>query len=157
MTQSPQDRLTGLALHRRAREVADAPAATGGLESLQGRKYCLLVTFRRDGRAVPTPVWFGLDGDRLYIRSERNTGKVKRIRRESTARVAPCSVRGKPLGPPVDATARILDSSEEERAERALAANYGLGRRLYNRFLEGGDTYIEVTPLDSSAGILPAS
>jgi uncharacterized protein len=147
VTPSLQDRLTGRALHPRAREIADAPAATGGFESLQGRKYCLLVTFRRDGRPVPTPVWFGLDGDRLYIRSERDTGKVKRIRRESRARVAPSNVRGKPLGPPVEATARIVDGPEAERAERALASSYGLGRRLYERFFAMEDgVYIEVSP-----------
>jgi len=147
MTQSFQDRLLGRALHPRARELADAPAGSDRFESLLGRKYCLLVTFRRDGRPVPTPVWFGLEGERLYIRSEENVGKVKRIRRESRARGAACNARGKPLGPPVEATARILDRSEEELAERVLASSYGLGRRLYERFLaaEGG-VYIEVRP-----------
>ena len=147
MTQSLQDRLLGRALHPRAREVADAPAAGQSFDSLRGRKYCLLVTFRRDGRPVPTPVWFGIEGDSLYIRSEEDTGKVKRIRREPRARIAPCNARGKPLGPPVEASARIVEGAEEDRAERALASSYGLGRRIYERFLaaEGG-TYIEVRP-----------
>jgi PPOX class probable F420-dependent enzyme len=147
MTKSFVDRLSDRALHSRAHEIADAPTGAEGFELLRGRKYCLLVTFRRDGRAVPTPVWFGLDDDRLYVRSEEGLGKVKRIRREPRVRIAPCNARGKPLGPPVDAVARIVDSSEEERAERALQRSYGLGRRFYERFLaaKGGD-YIEVRP-----------
>ena len=147
MTQSLVDRLTGRALHPRAREIAEAPAEARGFDCLRGRKYCLLVTFRRDGRPVPTPVWFGIDGDSLYIRSEESTGKVKRIRREPRARIAPCNARGKPLGPPVEASARIVGGSEEERAERALASSYGLGRRIYERFLAApGGAYIEVRP-----------
>jgi hypothetical protein len=67
-------------------------------------------------------------------------------------RVAPCTVRGRPLGPPADGAARALEqgSAEEDAAESALTANYGLGRRLY----EGVDgalgvalVYLEVTPV----------
>ena len=121
-----------------------------GFEPLRGKQYALLTTFRRSGEAVPTPVWFGVGDDgKLYIRSERDTGKVKRIRNDGRVRVAPSNFRGKPLGPPVEGQARILPPEEEERAERAIQSNYGRFRRIY----EGaGDrigidaVYIEVEP-----------
>ncbi len=100
-------------------------------ESLRGHSYCLLTTFRRSGEPVPTPVWFGLADGRLYLRSEAAVGKVRRIRNNPRVRVAPCTLRGRPLGPPAEGRARVLAPNESQRAERAIAANYGLFRRLY--------------------------
>jgi PPOX class probable F420-dependent enzyme len=117
--------------------TAEPVSPARGFELLRGRKYCLLTTFRRSGEPVPTPVWFGLDEDgRLYFHSEASVGKVKRIRANPRVRVAPCDVRGKPLGPPAEGDARVLAAGEEEHAERAIAANYGLGRRVYERLGE---------------------
>jgi PPOX class probable F420-dependent enzyme len=123
------NRLLGRIRHPKASEVREAE--TSGLGHLEGHKYCLLVTFRRNGEPVPTPVWFGLDGGRLYARSEERVGKVKRIRANSRVLVAPCDSRGKPLGPAAEADARILPAAEEEGAERAIQANFGIGRKLY--------------------------
>lgn len=121
-----------------------------GFEHLLGHKYCLLVTYRRSGEAVPTPVWFGLDDRKLYARSERDVAKVKRIRNDPRVRVAPCTVRGKPLGPPAEGRARVLDEPEDEqKAEVALSANYGLGRTVYERAGDalGAETvYLEIAP-----------
>lgn len=137
--------------HREAWSSATAPpvAAERGFESLRGHKYCLLTSFRRSAEPVPTPVWFGLAGDgRLYLRSEAGVGKVKRIRANPDVRVAPCDVRGKPLGPPAEGRARVL-TSDDGQAERAIAANYGLGRTLYEKAgerLSVPTVYIEVQP-----------
>jgi uncharacterized protein len=100
---------------------------------------------------VPTPIWFGLDdAGKLYVRTGRDVAKVRRIRNNPRVRVAPCTLRGKPLGPPVEGTARVLPAEDEERAEAALKGNYGLGRRLYEGVgdaVAGVDAvYIEVTP-----------
>jgi uncharacterized protein len=119
------------------------------LDSLQGHKYCLLESFKRSGEAVPTPVWFGLADGRLYFRTEVQTAKVKRIRANPHVRVAPCTARGKPLGPTVQAWARLLDTSEQPRAEAALRSNYGFGRRVYEGLvmnLGPGGFYVEVLP-----------
>lgn len=59
-------------------------------------------------------------------------------------------MRGKPLGPPAVGIARILDPGESEHAERTIAANYGLGRRLYEgmsaRAAGVSSVYVEVQP-----------
>ena len=119
-------------------------------DGLRGASYALLVSYRRSGEPVPTPVWFGLDSEgRLYVRTGAGAGKVKRIRANPSVRIAPATARGKPTGPLAQATARVLDSSDEPRAEQALKANYGLGRALYEGMsgpLGVDAVYLEVTP-----------
>jgi uncharacterized protein len=135
---------------RAARRAADGPAVGGGFEALRGHKYCLIVSFKRDGTGVPTPVWFGLDDDgRLFFRTGANVAKVRRIRNEPRVLVAPCNVRGKPLGPSIEATASVAAPERKEHAEAAIQSNYGLGRRIYEGAADavGGDeAYVEVVP-----------
>jgi PPOX class probable F420-dependent enzyme len=144
------DRFYDRMRHRDAFAAARAGPAAQGFQALRGAKYCLLVSFRRSGAPVPTPIWFGLDDEgRLFVRTDADAGKVKRIRANDRVLVAPATVRGKPTGPLAEGVARVLPATEEERAERALRANYGLGRRLYEGMSEplGVPTvYVEVTP-----------
>ena len=136
--------------HLSAQSVAAESRTVAGFDHLRDRKYCVLVSYKRSGEAVPTPVWFGLADGKLYIRSEADVAKVRRIRNDPRVRVAPSTVRGKPLGPPADGHARVLEASaDEQRAERALRANYGLGRRVYEKAgsARGIDTvYLEIAP-----------
>ncbi len=143
------NRLTDGVRHRRAIEAAEGEATAHGFGALTGRKYALVITYRASGEPIPTPVWFGVADGKLYFRSEASVGKVRRIRSNGRARVAPCDARGKPLGAITDCTARILSPDEEALAEQALRDNYGLGRKLYegvamNIGPEG--VYVEVTP-----------
>jgi uncharacterized protein len=142
-----ENRFYALIRHRKARSAADAEPATDGLESLASVNHCLVVTYRRDGTPVPTPVWFALDGDRLVFESDADTAKIKRLRRDAQVRVAPCNSRGRPVGPPVEGTARILGPEEHAAAERALAEKYGLSRRVVQRVRPAapeGAAYVEV-------------
>ena len=114
---------------------------------LRGHKYALLHTFRKSGEAVPTPVWFGLADGRLYFRTYADAAKVKRMQVTPRVLVGPCDARGKPKGPMVEATGRVLPEGEEQRAERAIQANYGLFRRLYEHFsMKVAGAYVELTP-----------
>ena len=133
-----------------ARRAADAPPTRGNFDSLRGHKYGLVVTFKREGTGVPTPVWFGLDeAGRLYFRTGADVAKVRRIRNDPRVLVAPCTVRGKPLGPSIEGVARVVDPHERDHAEAAIQSNYGLGRRLYDGAADavGGDeAYVEIAP-----------
>jgi uncharacterized protein len=144
------NRVYDRARHPSADALAGEQRTVSGFEHLRGHKYCVLVSYKRSGEAVPTPLWFGLLDGKLYFRSEADVAKVKRIRSDPRVLLAPCTVRGKPLGPPAEGRARVLEQSGEARqAEVALQANYGLGRRAYKRAggALGSDTvYIEVTP-----------
>jgi PPOX class probable F420-dependent enzyme len=101
------------------------------MNELARARYLNLATFRRDGRAVETPVWFAESDGRLYAFSEGRAGKVKRLRNSPRSRVAACDVRGRLRGPWQDASARVVsDSATVERAYASLRAKYGLQMRL---------------------------
>ncbi len=130
------------------RAAAERDATAVGFDHLRGHKYALLVTYRRSGEPVATPIWSGLDGaGRAYMRTGIQAAKAKRIRNDARARLAPCTVRGGPLGPFAEGMARIVPAGEEEHAERALQSNYGLGRKLYEGSAGSMPAYyLEVTP-----------
>jgi PPOX class probable F420-dependent enzyme len=107
-------------------------------------RYVLLTTFRRDGRAVATPIWFAPlpdDPATLAVVTEREAGKVKRLRHTPRCELAPCDVRGRAHGGTVAAEGRIATDPDEVAAgTRALARRYGwqwrllgLGARLRGR------------------------
>jgi PPOX class probable F420-dependent enzyme len=144
----PSARLAARTAPRGAREIAAEPR-TGSVAQVAGCKRTLLVTYRRDGTAVPTPVWAAEVDGALYVRSERTSGKVKRLHRDARMLIAPCTVRGRPLGAPLEASARVLSADEEIRAERALASRYGLGRAAFERTMDlmrVDMCYLEITP-----------
>jgi PPOX class probable F420-dependent enzyme len=100
------------------------------ISQFTGQKYLNLETYRKNGAAVLTPVWFAQDAGVLYIYSLANAGKVKRIRNNPRVRVMPCDVRGKPKGEWVEGAARILDAAGSERAHRLLDKKYGWMKKV---------------------------
>ncbi|MDQ2744458.1 MAG: PPOX class F420-dependent oxidoreductase [Chloroflexota bacterium] len=94
-------------------------------------RYINLTTFRRDGRAVSTPVWFAIEGDHLVLWTAASSGKAKRLRHTKRVTVAPCDLRGRVKGPTVAARARLLPASDGSRIERLLNQRYALTKRLY--------------------------
>jgi dimethylaniline monooxygenase (N-oxide forming) len=140
-------RLQARMLRETAVAVSNAPA-NGELESIARARYALIVTYRRDGTPVATPVWAAVAGSRVYVRTERTSGKVKRLRIDPRALLVPCSVRGRPLGPGVRARGRLLGADEERVAETALATRYGAGRALFERTADAmriDMAYLELT------------
>lgn len=146
------ERLT--ALENKFLDAMRSPAAdrvadddpTGSIHDLGRRKYCVLVSYRKDGTPVPSPLWFAIADGKVY--SHSGGFKVKRIGRNPVVRVAPCTFRGRPTGPPFTGTARVVPRAEAGIAERALQSKYGLTRTLYYRLFTQIDLgeYIEVTP-----------
>jgi uncharacterized protein len=100
------------------------------LEQLKSEKYVLLTTYRRDGRAVPTPLWVVPDGPGLAFWTVRGTGKVKRIRNHGRVTLTACDMRGNPRGESVEAHARLGDIADRSRVVAALGRKYGLIGRL---------------------------
>jgi len=93
---------------------------------LDRHRYMSLATFRRNGTEVATPVWFAAVAGRLYVVSAGDSGKVKRIRNTSRARVAPCDVRGGLRGTWQDTNARVItDGALITRVRAALRKKYG--------------------------------
>lgn len=99
-------------------------AAAAELAPFVRQKTILLTSYRRDGTPVGAPVSIAVDGGRAYVRSPGNGGKIKRIRRNPMVEIAPCTARGRPLGPAVRMRAELLDGDEFRHAARLLASKY---------------------------------
>jgi PPOX class probable F420-dependent enzyme len=135
--------------HPDSAAAAQAGPSASGFGALRGHEYALLVTYRRSGEPVPTPVWFGLDGsDRLYVKTGAAAAKVKRVRANPRVLVGPSDARGKPLGPLAPGAGRVVGEHERQHAESVLSSSYGLGRRIYERVAgaRAPSDYLEVTP-----------
>ena len=124
-----------------------------------------LETFRKNGTAVPTPVWLAVvDGDKLVVVTATTSWKVKRLRNNPAVRVAPCDMRGA-VAPDArweEGACEILDpaSPAERAAHAALRTTYGwqmaladLGAAL-RRLFTGDDnrTYLQITLKPKTAG-----
>ena len=103
-------------------------------------KYVSLVTTRRDGRTVATPVWFAAIGDQFGVITETNVGKVKRIRNTPRVTLAICDMRGNVKSETIEAVATVLDESQTETVYQAINQRYGIVGRIFNFFskLRGG-------------------
>jgi len=98
-------------------------------------RYLTLATFRRTGAEVRTPVWFAAVAGKIYVFTAGESGKVKRLRGSSRARVAPSDMRGRVHGEWWDVAARIVtEPGVIERAHAALRAKYGWQMRLGDLF-----------------------
>jgi PPOX class probable F420-dependent enzyme len=136
---------------RRAHTATTERAGASDFESLRDARQCLVVSFKRDGEPVPTPVIFGFAGEEaLVFRADARSAKVRRLRRNPRARVCACSLRGKPTGPVVDCSARIVPDAEVEPAERAVASNWSPPIRVVERGLDLLPiemSYVELRPV----------
>ncbi len=128
------------------------------LAPLVRQKTVLLTTHRRDGTPVGTPVHIAVDGDRAFVRTWDTMGKLKRIRNDPSVEVCPSTVGGRPAGPAMRASARILEGEESARAGRMLARKYpvlhGFLIPLVHRLRGNETTHIELRPIDN--GEVPA-
>ena len=96
------------------------------LAQFGGQKYISLETFKRNGQGVKTPVWFVLHNDAVYVYTEADSWKVKRIRNNPRVRVAVCNIRGDVKGPWLDATALLVEGDVRLAADRLLDRKYFL-------------------------------
>lgn len=108
---------------------AIAPAGPATAARFTG-KYINLVSFKRDGTPVATPVWFVVDGERLLAITDARSGKLKRIRRNPNVTVGPCRPNGRLTSAPIPARATILPRDDLERAQTLIARKYRLDRVL---------------------------
>lgn len=110
-----------------------AIAEPSGFTPLEGERYLAITTFRRDGSEATTPVWFVSDdlARRLFVATGAATWKVRRIKWNPHVLVAPCTGRGRITGPPIEATARVVD--EGPLVRRLQAEKYGWQKWLIER------------------------
>lgn len=98
-------------------------------------EYISLVTFRKSGKEIPTPVWHAEHNGALYAFSEGKAGKVKRLRNSPRSKVATCTYNGTLTGEWMDTQGFIVDDpSEIAAAYKALGNKYGLKVKIFNFF-----------------------
>jgi uncharacterized protein len=109
-------------------------------KEITGQKYVSLITFRKSGVAVPTPVWFAEVNGRLYVKTRNDSGKYKRIRNNPEVKVAPCNMRGAITGPQFSARVHLLPPDQWPQANQAMHRKYWLARLPFwskkNEYLE---------------------
>jgi PPOX class probable F420-dependent enzyme len=106
------------------------------MKSLQHVRYINFATWRKNGEAVRTPVWFAAtNSNTLYCFSAANAGKVKRLRHSNRSRIATCDARGGNLGVWVDSRAYLVSNRQEiDQAYESLKHKYGLQLTITNLF-----------------------
>jgi len=103
-------------------------------EQFSKARYISLTSFRKNGTGVATPVWLAVDRGELFVVTDADAAKVKRIRRDSRVTVTVCDIRGRiaPDALRAEGTARVLDDDAETRAARQLIARKYLISRIGN-------------------------
>ena len=108
---------------------------------LRDESYIDLVTFRKSGTPVHTPVWFAEYEGRLYVMSRSDSGKAKRLRNNPQVEVAPSNIRGKRTGPGVPGKARV--AADQDFARRLIRKKYLLARLpIWSK----QNIYLEIAP-----------
>jgi PPOX class probable F420-dependent enzyme len=105
---------------------------TKTFDALSSAQYANLTTFRRNGIAVSTPMWFAIyePTGTIYLETDANAGKVKRIRHTPRVTLAQCKANGKVTGDVIEGQARIVTQTEEIFvAKGALHSKYGFQRQ----------------------------
>lgn len=101
--------------------------------SLGDEKYILLTTYKRDGTAVPTPVWATpLDGDSFGFWTSSGSGKAKRLAHTERVLAQPCDARGnvKDGTEPTEATARLVSGDDMQHIRDGIRAKYGVMTKI---------------------------
>ena len=107
---------------------------------LKSAKYVSLITFRKSGEPVRSPVWFVQFGENLNsygVITETNVGKVKRVRANSKIEVQVCDVKGRvaPGAPKFSGVARLVTGEQAVAVRTAIAKQYGLTYKLFAVYL----------------------
>ena len=99
--------------------------------TLGDEQYINLETFKKDGSGVKTPVWVAKEGDKLYVWTQADSWKVKRIKRNNLVKLCKSDSRGTPLSDWVSAEAKILSTESDMIVmEKRMVKKYGMMFRL---------------------------
>jgi uncharacterized protein len=96
-------------------------------------RFLSVETYRKNGQAMPTAVWFAEIDGAYYFQSQMNAPKVRRIRNNADVRIASCTQRGEVTGEWVAARAEVVTGTPAAlAAQQALSAKYGLMKKVFD-------------------------
>ena len=111
-------------------------------------QYLSIGTFKKSGEVKRTPVWFAQNEGKVYVFTEVNSWKVKRIRNNASVDFTSCNSSGSNLGDIASGTARIMDESEFENTENYFKKKYGLMFKFfkfYGKIKRNENLFLEIS------------
>lgn len=103
---------------------------------LEKHKYINLETYKKNGQAVQTPVWFMISNNMIFVQTMKTTGKIKRIKNNSKIRIMPCGMRGEPKGEWIDGTATLADDTKIQEIVKLRLKKYGFKAKMLGMFMK---------------------
>ncbi|RMF18060.1 MAG: PPOX class F420-dependent oxidoreductase [Candidatus Dadabacteria bacterium] len=128
------------------------PMSRSDVQQICDATYIAFTTFRKNSERKSTPVWVACDEGKIYIWTNRDTWKVRRLRNNPACEMQPCNVSGKrTFGPVVSGRmTRLLERSEASVARQAFRRKYGWQYwilELLGRLRPGSDhVWLEIEP-----------
>jgi len=102
---------------------------------LSKAKFISLETYKRNGEAVRTPVWFVEESGLIYFHSPAKSWKVKRLQRNPLVRLSPCARFGRIEGDWLKGKATRIDGEEDtKRIVNLVNSRQGLDGRIIGFF-----------------------
>ncbi|HUJ05253.1 MAG TPA: PPOX class F420-dependent oxidoreductase [Streptosporangiaceae bacterium] len=128
-------------------EFDDPSQGRTAARSFRG-KYLSVASYKRDGTAVATPVWFVEQDGRLLVQTGAHSGKVKRIRHNPAIGIAMCTASGRLRGEQVSAVAEVLRESAAMDAQRLIMRKYRAEMVIIGplRFAQSALSYVLSAP-----------
>jgi hypothetical protein len=117
------------------------------LKPFEKQQYLNIETFRKSGLGVKTPVWFAKEGETLYVWTQAQSGKAKRIRNNGAVRIAPSTGSGEPLGEWLPAQAQLDETPAAlKHLNKLMSKKYGFLFHLFGFLgkLRGGSQYTAI-------------
>ena len=121
------------------------------IKDFESVEYVNLVTFKKDGSSITTPVWVAPYQNSLVVTTSLNAGKVKRIKNNGKATIYVTNQTGsKKLSESLDVSASLIsDSKDKFEAVEKIKKKYGLISKM---FLRGPDEQRAIIQLDKIGG-----
>lgn len=97
-------------------------------------RFVSLTTFRKSGEPVSSPVWIASDGEALIVTTPAGSGKVKRLRNDTTVELRPCSRRGQVQdgASSITGTASVLSTpADVQKLSEVFRDKYRLEYRIF--------------------------
>ena len=121
------------------------------IKDFESVEYVNLVTYKKDGSSVTTPVWVAPYQNSLVVTTSLNAGKVKRIKNNGKATIYVTNQTGsKKLSESLDVSATLISElKDKSEAVEKIKKKYGLISKM---FLRGPDEQRAIIQLDEIGG-----
>jgi len=93
-------------------------------------KYKNIETYKKNGSGVRTPVWFIIHQGLIYFRTDKKSGKVKRLKNNPHVKIAPCDIRGNVKNEWLDRKVHFANSEESAIVYAMIGKKYGVKAKL---------------------------